>query len=135
MSIGVNDAQVLSGGRAGTDDITSFGDMSNTTLVGFGANSIVGAVNELKNSNVQISHNDYLDWALNYKARAEGSNLNVNNTLNGLFFDTFADSTKFDSVNSTSSGTIQVQNPAAPKPTRVVLLMSPSAIPPVTNGS
>ena len=89
----------------------NLGDSTSTALAAYGASSIVGALNELKNSNVEISHNDYADWALNYKVKAEGSNLNVDSTLNGLFFDTFADATKMDSVNSTSSGAIQVQDP------------------------
>ncbi len=92
----------------------TLGDSSNTALVGFGANSIVGALNELKNNNAEVSHNDYTDWANQYSAKAQGTLTNPNMTPQGLFFDTFADSTKMDAVNSTSSGAIQISDPNAP---------------------
>ena len=88
----------------------SLGATNETALTGFGSTSIVGALNELKNTNKNISHNDYLSWAKNYKAKAEGSSAGINETINGLFFDTFSDSTKIDSVNSTSSGAIRISD-------------------------
>lgn len=88
----------------------SLGDTTATALSGFGASSLVGALNELKNTDKNTSHNDYLSWANHYQQRAEGSDLTDSEALNGLFFDTFADGTKFDAVNSTSSATIRVQD-------------------------
>ncbi len=88
----------------------SLGATNETALTGFGSTSIVGALNELKNTNKNISHNDYLSWAKNYKTKAEGSSAGINETINGLFFDTFSDSTKIDSVNSTSSGAIRISD-------------------------
>jgi cytoskeletal protein CcmA (bactofilin family) len=88
----------------------SLGDATSTALSGFGATSIVGALNELKTTNKNISHNDYLSWANHYNAKAEGSSVSTNETLNGLFFDTFDDSTKFDGTNSTSSGVIKISD-------------------------
>ncbi len=96
----------------------ALGDSSNTALSGFGTNSIVGALNELKNVNKTVTHNDYYSWADNYIAKNEGTIFDPNPIINGLFFDTFADSTKMDVGNSTSSGTIKVQDPSASvKPT------------------
>lgn len=88
----------------------ALGDSTSTALSGFGASSLVGALNELKNTDKNTSHNDYLSWSNHYQQRAEGSDLTDNEALNGLFFDTFTDGTKFDGTNSTSSGTIRVQD-------------------------
>ncbi|KKU17592.1 MAG: PDK domain-containing protein, nonfunctional, partial [Candidatus Pacebacteria bacterium GW2011_GWA1_46_10] len=91
------------------------GDTTSAALSGFGASSIVGALNELKNSNKTITHNDYWSWAQHYQSKAEGTaNDGTNTPLDGLFFDTFLDSTKADTVTSTSSGIIQVSDPFAP---------------------
>lgn len=86
------------------------GNINETALTGFGASSIVGALNELKSGDKNTSHNDYLSWANHYKERSEGSNLTDNEALNGLFFDTFVDGTKFDGVNSTSSANLKISD-------------------------
>lgn len=86
------------------------GNTNETALSGFGATSIVGALNELKSSSKYTGRNDYLSWANHYKAKAEGTNPTENETLSGLFFDTFQDSTKMDSVNSTSSAALKISD-------------------------
>lgn len=88
----------------------SLGATNETALTGFGASSIVGALNELKSDDKYTSHNDYLSWANHYQERAEGSDLTDSEALNGLFFDTFVDSTKIDATNSTSSGALRISD-------------------------
>ncbi len=95
------------------DNVTSgiqLGAVNETALAGFGATSIVGALNELKSSSKNTGRNDYLSWANHYQSKGEGTLNDPNEKLNGLFFDTFQDGTKFDGVNSTSSGALRISD-------------------------